>query len=451
MFQTQIHERVAQFLQKHIAAHSSLVVAVSGGSDSVALLYILAALRQKGAIDRVVVAHVNYGLRGDDSDADEALAREHATALACDFRVKQCTGMVLEDPGIEAWARKQRYDFFRDVAQSTGCTFCATGHTLDDQAETVLMRIMRGSGVSGLAGIVPVREDGIIRPLLTTAKSELCAWLELEKIAFRQDGTNRDIRFLRNRIRHHLLPAMEECQPGAVRHLAQLAEAAISNRNIVQAQVHVWIEKNVFFIDGESLKIRKNGLGDAVASEALLTLFKQSGITPDRQHIQLLTDSVGEVGKTFLLPDGWHFEVGHRLYYLEKTFSPYCCEVKIPGEYCCTDDLSTFTAKECDTIPEVLDGGSGTVFVNGDGIGAVCRLRTVRYDDLFIPFGRKKPVRVYDFLAHQGVPKPDRERMKIVVTPDNNPIWLPGIRIDERFRVTPSTKKVIKLQSSGIF
>ena len=225
---------VRRFLARHGVAGRG-VVAVSGGADSVALLR---ALVDAGA-DRPVVAHFNHRLRGGESDGDEAFVRGLAGRLGLEFRAT-ARDLAAEAAGagenLEAAARRLRYDWLRAAAGQSGAAWIATGHTANDQAETVLHRLIRGTGIQGLRGIAGVRppaaspETGdsvrIIRPLLTVTRREVLAYLETLGQPYRTDSSNADTRFTRNRIRHELLPLLATFNPEIVAVLGRLAGQA---------------------------------------------------------------------------------------------------------------------------------------------------------------------------------------------------------------------------------
>lgn len=151
---------VYTFCRDHAISSCKLLCAVSGGSDSVALLHLMVALRSRLGLEQVAVAHVNHGLRPEESAKEAVFVRELAQQTGCAFYYCPLEGKTLEDPGIEEWARDQRYRFFLSLKREHGYSFIATGHTAQDQAETVLMRLMRGSGSAGVCGIHAVREIG---------------------------------------------------------------------------------------------------------------------------------------------------------------------------------------------------------------------------------------------------------------------------------------------------
>jgi tRNA(Ile)-lysidine synthase len=212
------------------------VVAVSGGPDSVALLRTLLGL---GWGSPLVIAHLNHSLRGAESDGDEAFVRSLHAALSsrgrnvllrCE-RVNVAAVARAERANLESTARRVRYQWLTSVAREVGAAWVATGHTADDQAETVLHRILRGTGLRGLGGIPARRELApgvvVVRPLLRVRRHELLAFLEALGQAYRQDRSNADARFTRNRIRHELLPRLAaDYNPAVVDVLCRLADQA---------------------------------------------------------------------------------------------------------------------------------------------------------------------------------------------------------------------------------
>jgi tRNA(Ile)-lysidine synthase len=204
-------------------------VAVSGGADSVGLLLLLLELRADLGVV-MSVAHLNHKLRGQESDEDEQFVAKLAQTHGLELHT-QMAPLIAMDSGIEAAARKVRYDFFRELARAGRVTKIATAHTFDDQAETVLLRILRGTGIRGLSGIHPrlvfEGHDEVVRPLLGFRRGELETFLRDRGQRWREDSSNRNLAFLRNRVRHRLLPLLkEDFGTAAVENLADLAEIA---------------------------------------------------------------------------------------------------------------------------------------------------------------------------------------------------------------------------------
>jgi len=221
----------------------TVLVAVSGGGDSVALLRGLAALKAPGE-GRLIAAHVNHKLRGADSDADQAFVQQlgRQLGLACEV-VTAAVGPTSgsRGQGIEAAARRVRYAALEELAGRVGARFVVTAHTADDQAETILHRILRGTGLRGLSGMSRSRRLGpatLLRPLLRAGRAELAAYLRDRQQPFRSDASNRDVRFTRNRIRKELLPLLaDRYNPTVVAALLRLGELAAESQSLIDAMV----------------------------------------------------------------------------------------------------------------------------------------------------------------------------------------------------------------------
>jgi len=223
--------QVCRTIRKHdmVKPGERVLVAVSGGADSMALLECLHSLAPALKIT-LAVAHMNHCIRGAEADQDEEFVRSFCDRLGCDFvsesaDVKQKA--ALSGQNLEECARHLRYAFLRRTARSLGAGKIAVGHTRNDQAETLLLRLLRGSGVQGLAAIHPVLDQQVIRPLLECSRSTIIDYLEQKQVGYREDSTNRDLHHLRNLARHELLPYLERSfNPKILATLAREAELA---------------------------------------------------------------------------------------------------------------------------------------------------------------------------------------------------------------------------------
>jgi tRNA(Ile)-lysidine synthase len=223
--------RTVEQALRRIGAGGALVVAVSGGPDSVALLR---ALREARGAGPLTTAHLNHQLRGAESDADEAFVRDLCAGLSLDYRRERLDvrGVAeAEGANLESVARRLRYDWLARVAEDVGAARVATGHTANDQAETVLHRVLRGAGLRGLRGIAVRRpltaRVSLVRPLLTVTRADVMTYLDAIGQGYRQDSTNLDPTLTRNRIRHRLLPLVAaEYSPRIVELLGRLAGQA---------------------------------------------------------------------------------------------------------------------------------------------------------------------------------------------------------------------------------
>jgi len=204
-------ERVAQFIIHHqmLQPGARVGVAVSGGADSVFLLHALRELSPRWNLQLSVV-HIEHGIRGEASIDDAEFVRQLALAFGLTFHLHNADVPAINDNQEQA-ARRVRQAFFQELLASGVVDRIATGHTRNDQAETVLYRILRGSGLAGLSGILPVTKEGVIRPLLELQRSEIEAWLRERSLGWREDATNQDRAHARNRLRHEILPLLREC------------------------------------------------------------------------------------------------------------------------------------------------------------------------------------------------------------------------------------------------
>ena len=226
-------EQVAATIARYnmLAPGARVIVAVSGGPDSVCLLHVLRELK----IRVVGIAHVNHKLRGDASEADEQFVAEMSREMGLRFYSIAADCSV---GNLEQTARRARRTFFHDLIRRDHTDQIALGHTRDDQAETVLFRMLRGSGLAGLAGILPVTAEGLFRPLLGVTRIEVEDYLRQRGIPRREDASNREAKFARNRIRHELLPRLkQDWNPRVDEALAQMADLAYEEERWWAAEV----------------------------------------------------------------------------------------------------------------------------------------------------------------------------------------------------------------------
>ena len=264
----------------------TVVVAVSGGGDSVALLRGLAALKLSGE-GRLIAAHVNHKLRGADSDADQDFVLHlcRQLGLACEVATAAVNpGANRGGQGIEAAARRVRYAVLEEMAGRVGARFVITAHTADDQAETILHRILRGTGLRGLSGMARSRRLGpatLLRPLLGTCRAELAAYLRDRQQPFRTDATNCDVRFTRNRIRKELLPLLAaHYNPTVVEALLRLGELAGQSQALIDALVRDVAERCLRHVARDEVRLDLSILAvqpPHLVREVLVDVWRQQG------------------------------------------------------------------------------------------------------------------------------------------------------------------------------
>ena len=241
-------DRVRKTIEDYrmLSPGDKVVVGVSGGADSIALLNILRGMNDL-KLD-ITAAHLNHGLRGEEADRDARFVEKAASALGLNYEYKKVDTLSYKEEkklSLEDAARELRYEFFDEVRQRLKADKVATAHSRDDQAETVLMRLIRGSGLKGLSGISPVSRSYIIRPLLFIGRSEIEEYLKLRSIDWVEDSSNESYEFLRNRVRRELIPALKSYNPRIVETLARTAEVLKADEELIRAETEKVFKKNI--------------------------------------------------------------------------------------------------------------------------------------------------------------------------------------------------------------
>ncbi len=272
-----LHLEISRFLSTEgVSRAERILVAVSGGADSVALLHGLVTVGQ-----RIGVGHVHHGLRGDAAEADLAFVRELATGLGVPFQAARVNAGRRDHRSPEARARELRYAALERIRTALGCSWIATAHSLDDQAETVLLRAIRGPGLGGLTGIGPRLESArVLRPVLAVRRGALREYLGARGLAWREDETNADLSIPRNRLRRQVLPALEEVHAGAAEKLATLARRARESEADGERAVERALGRALSRGDGGLWvnPLELDALGPVGRRRALLALLSEAGL-----------------------------------------------------------------------------------------------------------------------------------------------------------------------------
>ncbi|MEJ2368174.1 MAG: tRNA lysidine(34) synthetase TilS [Acidobacteriota bacterium] len=262
-----------------------VLLAVSGGGDSMGMLALFLSALPRPDVS-LGLAHVHHNLRGREADRDMAAVQSAAGSLGLPFLGKKLAGKPAKGQSVEAWGREQRYAALEAMRKEDGWHWVATAHSLDDQAETVFMRIGRGTGIEGLEGIHPVR-GRVVRPVLELTGDELRAAAGECGFRWLEDSTNGDRRFLRNRVRRELLPEIEKAMPGFRRHLGALARLSRHQKEAGTLPNVAILEGNTLYYSLEVLALLNDGEGKAVLREGIRTIRGHlRGIT--EKHLQAL-------------------------------------------------------------------------------------------------------------------------------------------------------------------
>jgi tRNA(Ile)-lysidine synthase len=309
---------VASALRRLELEGRTLLVAVSGGIDSVALAHALHEISQTLEL-KLAIGHVNHGLRGAASDADEASVAALAATLGLparsvrvDPRAARAGGPSRDRPTLQEAARRLRYDALRGLADEMAAAYIATAHTTDDQAETVLLRLLRGTGPDGLAGIPERSPDGrIVRPLLHASRAQIVSFAAERGLIWREDASNQSGVYARNRLRRDWLPGLaREFNPRLLRALAGLAEAQRKDSEWIESQVEREALER-FGMKGSRLRIQTDGwreLPEALSRRLARSALERCGVARlvSRRHLERMDAFLrsGALGRTLELPGG---------------------------------------------------------------------------------------------------------------------------------------------------
>ena len=457
-----ITKEILKKVRKTITRHSMLergdlvMVAVSGGPDSICLLDILSVLRDEFSI-RLVVAHFDHGLRPEEDEAETRFVRRLALSMNLPF--ESAKGSLSAGEGatsLEERARDARYTFFKDLRIRLHAQKIALGHSLNDQAETVLMRLLRGSGPSGLAGIPPVRNGFLIRPLMDLKREDVLAYLNVRKLSYVTDSSNLQTEFLRNKIRLEWMPRLLKMQPKLVEHLGHLANVLREENQYMDHQAMEWVDRAEIKSDDHETAIPVTSfLALPVAlrnrvTRCILRKVKKDLRRIDQGHIRAVYDlALGEKPQGVLsLPQGLRVE---RIYdTLLVTRNPlqanpiFHYALEGPGKTYIPEIGRSITILELKgETDQVNDASPKTAYLNGDKLHFPLVLRNFKPGDRFVPLGMSGHRKVKDFFMDLKIPSRDRASTPILVH-EKNPVWICGLRIDDRFKVTTETKRILK-------
>ena len=422
-------------------------VAVSGGADSVALLRIFLELRPELGIVLAAV-HFNHMLRaeaGRDAEFVARLAEEHGIEFHCDAGDVRLFAKA-QHLSVEAAARRLRYAYFKQLLVPGGLNRIATAHTLDDQAETVLLRLVRGAGTQGMAGIYPrvsVGDATIIRPLLDTKRSDVLRYLKEIGQQWREDGSNRDLRFARNRVRHGVLPRLERNLNPSVREaLAEAAEIARGDEEYWAEEVKrllpsVWTAPS----EGKAGCFRLPGLDPlplALKRRLLRAGCESLGLHLAFQHVEALREASRNDGpKAVGLPEGWTGVRSHERLRIEASGRSegescgYEYVLPVPGE---TTVFETGTSFHAVLIP--LEGDqryNPEHLLDRDQVGQQLTIRNWHPGDRFWPGHTKGLRKIKELLQRQHVTGGERKLWPVVVRGDEV-IWVRGFPVPTHLR-----------------
>lgn len=445
-----IEERVFSYIEKYnmIEAGSQVIVGISGGGDSVCLLFLLSRY-QKKIFFHLQGVHVNHGIRGQEALRDQEYAKELCERLGVPFTVYTYSVPDIagrEKRSLEETGRMvRRRAFAQKAAELGGKTVVALAHHENDNAETVLHNLIRGTKVAGLGGIRPVQrsEEGIsyIRPLLKVTREEIEAYLKQQQIPWMTDSSNEEIVYTRNRIRHKILPEMEKINPRAVSHITQAADTFLAIEEYLRGQAdrlyREYVEKkeNGYWIQKE-LFLEKELMQSYVIRMVLEQVAgKKQDLTA--AHVEgILSLGRGRTGASVSLPGG---------VLASQVYGNLLIRVPAAGELPLKELEFEVFLWENQQIPEK----TYTKWFDYDKIKSSLEIRRRKPGDFLTVTEAGGTKKLKDYMIDCKIPREERENLTLLAD-GSHILWIVGYRISQYYKVTSQTKTVLKVHVKGV-
>jgi tRNA(Ile)-lysidine synthase len=455
-FLTRFHEYSRR--RRLIEERDKIIAAVSGGTDSIVLLDLLAKEQEAFGLT-LVVAHFNHQLRGSESEDDENHVAQRARHYGFEFYVERAnTGEYARHNklGIQEAARKLRYDFFDKLLVSSGLDKIATGHNADDNAETILLNLFRGAGVQGLSGIPVYREDRkIIRPLLFAQRCEIEQYAAQEQLPFRTDSSNLKDYYTRNFIRHNILPPVkEQVNPNVVQTLHRSAELFRELEAFLTYTARQSFDLMIAKKTDEELhlsipRLRSNPV---LLQQYIVMLAGESFAHKKLEYEQvnaILELTEGLTGSWVSLSKEYVVFRDRENLVMRKSEPVSDFKITVQPNHRYEFNKFRFSSEVVDQKNLAMNGSGGAEYVDADRLktGELV-LRTWSEGDTFVPLGMKTKKKISDFFVDAKIPIYEKHQFPILETKDGEVVWVCGQRIDDRFKITPDTKRVMKLEFS---
>ncbi len=455
-FSTNLKEDFAGFClaNKLFSPKDRILVGVSGGVDSMVLLDLLLELRSQWHLE-IEVVHVNHQLRGDESLGDEEFVRLRAARFHLPFHCRQVDTLELKySLGVtkQVAAREGRYQFFEEIRQKTHSDHVATGHQADDNAETVLLNALRGTGVRGLAGIPVARTSGhVIRPLLFARRQQILTYAREQDIKFRNDSSNDSLAYSRNYLRHSVIPFLTtELGTDVTGSLNRMSNAMKELSRFLDRIVDERLPRIVRFNGKECNVFLPSFLREPrfLLEEIILRIFRH-------MHIEPTSIKVNDVIGLCLKQTGHSLNLSSRivvykdrdhLTFFESLGSKdFSVNVSVGHTYSLGRFI--FSLSQPGPVPTSYDKDGHTEYIDGDKIRQPLAVRNWKPGDWFIPLGMSGKKKLSDFFNDAKVSP--LEKINVPVFESNDHIvWVCGKRLDNRYRITSATRNAIKLTFS---
>lgn len=420
------------------------ILTVSGGIDSV----VMAHLFHKAGFDSVI-AHVNFGLRGKESDDDELFVKELADFYQFPFFFTRVnTKSYSKEKGISTQmaARDLRYEWFELVRKEAKASFVATAHHADDSLETVLLNLVRGTGLSGLKGILPF-SGSLIRPLLFATREEILIYAKNNNLSWREDSSNKSNDYKRNLLRNEVLPLLRQLNPSVSRTFTTSSDRLQAAHNLVTNELTLWKEKFVSTAPNGLLYIAIDGLlNSSEATFRLFSVLEEFNFSYKKTQ-NIINCLEGQCGKKFISSSHTLIKDRTQLMLSPNEFTE---EIVVIANNNCQTETSSFRLSIYSKQFEANDALTATeqkATFDTALLTFPLQIRNWKSGDTFYPFGMKgKRKKISDLLVDRKVPLALKKQVLVLTDQADRIIWVIGHRTDERFKVTDKTLSITLLE-----
>ncbi len=439
-------ETINHFLEEHsIDKNAGFIIAVSGGADSIALLHAFKYLNIK-----ILALHCNFNLRGRESNMDEQFVKRFCDTYGIPHSVKKFDTLAYAKSkgiSIEMAARELRYNWFEEVRQKKNMDYIVVGHHADDLAETIFINFCRGTGIKGLSGIRPIN-GRILRPLLNRSKNEIIDYITLNKLGYRVDSTNNTLDYVRNKIRHLIIPVCKDINPSFLKTVQENCQAM---REVEQIYLHgiKQLKRQIMSEENGEILIHIQQTLDSPAPYTLLyEILKPYGFnTTQVKDILESNDSI----------PGKQFQAEEYLLTKGRTYWRLFNILEKEDEHTLMADNGTyylnnvtFTLDETEITPEFeIPKESHIACFDLDKINYPLIVRHWATGDWFCPLGMKRSKKKLSDLFTDLKFSAKQKKECLIIQSGKDIVWVVGHRLDDRYKITPGTKKALIIKVSA--
>lgn len=444
--------RLLRFAEKNalLPGGARLLVAVSGGVDSVVLARLLAEARAWP----LGLAHCNFQLRGPESDGDEAFVRDLAAEIGAAFFVQRFDTQAFAEQNnlsVQLAARQLRYQWFEKIRAGHDFDLIATAHNLNDSAETTIFNLVRGTGTAGLQGI-PARNEAVVRPLLFAQRIEIEGFARENSIAWREDSSNASDDYTRNFVRHHILPRMAELNPNLLETIARMQARVGEMEANFEYLADQFLAQHLEEGNGIQ-RIEKQAIAAFPSPKNLLFHWLHPRGFSEEQARQLAENLDAQSGLALVSTDSFRVVLDRTHILLEKNAARPTQKTDSETMKIEADDLmvslpdgSKMVLLAVENIGGFVGAAATTAWVAAENLRFPLLLRRWRAGDVFQPLGMGgKHQKLQDFFTNLKLSLPEKDRVWLLENGTGEIIWVVGLRPDERFKITSTTRKVLKI------